>query len=375
MPLETQNQIAQVLAELAELDIYLNRQKCLDKFAELTSIAVCYHHRDCVMGKLKSLLRADQLRSSSQVISTTPDSQSERHRVADPSGSALMDHESGLSPAPKEERAIENPVTASVIKVTYWLRKQPSRGLHYLPEYQPFHTSELCPRSVREWVEKQAKKPFEWCPRIVREWVEKQVMEPLFTGSPRVTGKFQGLDERKDGFLYVYWDRASFGLVKIGCTTRDVDIRLQEWENQCKHFAEEHYRSPFRIKHVARVEKLIHTEFIEHQVIEPYCLGCEGQHIEWFKGLDLGLVIKRIEAWTDWIMKEPYEEKNRGSWQLKDGLEVDLPQICPRPVDETNNSPKKGRKVSIAKKESPRYHLRRRRASRSSQKPSSPTRT
>ena len=294
MPLENRKKIKQLLAELTELNIYVNKQECHDKLVAFTLIAVCGYQQDSVKGKIKSLLRAF------------------------------------------------NPITPD-------LQAETNRALTYLPEYRPYHPSESCPRSVREWVVEQAKKP-------------------LFIKGPKPTGGFQELDETKDGFLYVYWNQASFGLVKIGCTTVDVDQRLQEWEDQCRHPAEEHYRSPVRIKHVARVEKLIHTEFREHRVFEPYCHGCGRKHIEWFKGLDLAVVIERIKAWTEWITKEPYEKK-LGVWRLKEGLEFELPQICAAPSE--SNSPKK-EKASIAK-ESPRYHLRRRRTPGSSQNPSSPT--
>ena len=350
MSLGTQSKIAQLLAELAELNACVNMQECFDKLVVLNSIAVCGRQRDSITRMLKSLLRADRSRSSTQAVSTTSDLQTERGQITDRSGSALMKQESGLNLA-RKERGIATPATTSAIKVTYWLSEPSSQALHYLPEYRPYHPPELCPRSVTEWVADQAK-------------------EPLFIRGPRITGKFQELDERKDGYLYVYWNRASFGLIKIGCTTVDVDQRLQGWEDQCQHLAEEHYRSPFRIKHVARVEKLIHTEFREHRVFEPCCHGCGRKHIEWFRGLDLGLVIKRIEAWSEWIMKEPYEEK-LGRWRLKDSLELELPQIFAQ-LGETN-SPKKG-KASIAK-ESPRYHLRRRRAPGQFQSQPSPTRS
>lgn len=351
MPLRTQHKIAQLLAELAELNIYGSVQECLDKLVAFALIAVCFNQQDSILWKLKSLLRAHQLRSSTQVISITSDLQTERGRTVDRPGSAPMKHESGLKLARKEERETKTPVITSAIKVTYWLREPPSQALQYLPEYRPYHPSEFCRRSAREWVIEQAK-------------------EPLYIRDSGATGRFQELDERKDGYLYVYWNRVSFGLVKIGCTTIDVDRRLQQWEDKCQHLAEEHYRSPFRIKHVARVEKLIHTEFREYRVFEPFCHGCGGRHIEWFRGLDLGLVIKRMEAWTEWVMKEPYEEK-LGRWRLKDSLEFELPLICATPGE--TSSPRKGN-ASIAK-ESPRYHLRRRRVPGSSKNPSSPTRS
>ena len=338
MPCETRNKIAQILAELADLNVYTHRQEGLDKILELASIAVCHHQRDSVMGKLKSLLQADRLKSSTQATPITSDLQYERSQAVDRSRSSPTDQESRLSLSRKGERAIESPVTTSAIKITYWLRELPSRTLNYLPEYRPYLTSELSPRSPGECVVKQAK-------------------EPLFIRNPRITDVFQELDERLDGFLYIYWNRASFGLVKIGCTTRDVDIRLREWEEKCGHLAEEHYRSQYRVKHIARIEKLIHTEFREYRVFELHCRGCGRKHIEWFKGLDLALMIERIEAWTNWIMKDPYEER-WGVWRLKSGLEFELPQICATRSE--TRSPKKGN-ASIAK-ESPRHQSQRRRA-------------
>ena len=343
MPPGTRNPTTQLLAELAELNIYANMQECLDKLVALTEIAVCHHQRYAVIEKLKSLLRAARLKSSSQGVPITPDSQNEGSRNSDRSESTPMKQESGANQARKKESRIQTSVTTSVIEVTYWLREPPSKALQYLSEYRPYDLLGLGPSNAMERVVEQAKKP-------------------LFIRNPKMTGGFQELDERWDGYIYVYWNRASFGLVKIGCTTVDVDRRLQQWEDKCQRLAEEHYRSPFRIKHVARVEKLIHTEFQEYRVFEPFCRGCGHKHIEWFRGLDLGLVIRRIEAWTEWITKEPYEEK-LGSWRLKDRLELALPQICTAP-DETN-SPKKGN--ASGRRESPRYHLRHRRAQGSSQ--------
>jgi T5orf172 domain len=50
--------------------------------------------------------------------------------------------------------------------------------------------------------------------------------------------------------------------------------------------------------HVIRVEKLIHIEFKEYRIFEPFCHDCGDRHIEWFRGLDLGLVnYRRILLW------------------------------------------------------------------------------
>jgi T5orf172 domain len=351
MPFGIQHMIRQLLAEAAEMNIYVNMEECIDQLVELASIAVCHHQQYAIIWKLKSLLRVEPSRSFNQVIPMHSVSQTEKSRSTDRSGSALMKQESGPYLA-RKDRETKSPVTTSAIKVTYWLRQPPRHAIHYLPEYLPYHPPEAYPRSVRERVEEEARRP-------------------LYIRDPGFTGGFQELDERLDGYLYIYWNRASFGLVKIGCTTVNVDQRLQDWEDKCRHLAEEHYRSPFRIKHVARVEKLIHTEFREYRVFEPYCHGCGRKHIEWFRGLDLALVIDRIKAWTEWVMKAPYEEDRWGHWRLKDSREFALPQICATPGG--SDSPKKG-KVAAMAKESPRYQLRRRRTPESSQRPASPSR-
>ena len=357
IPFQARHEITQLLVELAELNIYSNVQECLGKLSAFTSIAVCTWQRGAVKTKLESLLRTYRSRSFPQVTLTNPGLHTERGRIVGRSPSALMKRGSGLNPVQMEEREIENPLKNPAVKVTYWLRKSSSQALQYLPEYHPYHSSELCPKRCRE--------------RSAWEWVVEQANEPLFIPGPRVPGELQGLDERKDGYLYVYWNRASFGLVKIGRTTVNVDKRLQQWEEKCKQLVEEHYRSSYKIKHVARVEKLIHAEFREYRVFEPYCRGCGHVHIEWFRGLDLGLVIKKIEAWTEWVMKAPYEER-LGVWRLKDGPEFELPpQICATPSEP--NSPKK--RVTSTVKESPRYHLRRCRTPGLSQDPPSPTRS
>lgn len=330
---------AQLLSALARLNIFIDQQQCLDELTAFTKIAVCYHQQHSVIWKLKSLLREYQSRSSIQDSSTSSGLEIEKFQITDQSGSALTSQQTMPNHPSQTVKDLGNSLTVPFISITYWLRQTSARAIGYLPEYLPYQSPNLYPQSLKEKLQEQAK-------------------VPLFHGGRRLTSG-QELDERKDGYIYVYWNRASFGLVKIGCTTRDVDQRLVEWEEKCHHLVEEHYRSPFRIKHVARVEKLLHAEFEEHRVFEPFCHGCGGKHIEWFRGLNLDLVIKRIEVWTEWIMKEPYEE-HLGSWHLKDGLGKDF-----LPADEVSNedkSTKKGKSSTLD--QSRGYHLRRRRSPR-----------
>jgi len=66
--IRTHTKITQLLAELAELNACVNMQECFDKLAVLNSIAVCRHQQHSVIWKLKSLLRPDRSRSSTQAV-------------------------------------------------------------------------------------------------------------------------------------------------------------------------------------------------------------------------------------------------------------------------------------------------------------------
>lgn len=338
MSFRTSENIKQILTQLTEMNIYLNMQKWLDQLVAFIKIAVCHHQRDPIIRKLKSQLREDRSNRFAQITSITAVVKTERDRSADQFESALMKSNSELN-STREERRVTTSIISSAIKITYWLREPLRQTLHFLSEYRSYQYPESRSRSIREWIVEQAKKS-------------------LFIRHSRNISTFQELNERKNEYLYVYWNRVSFELIKIECTTIDVDRRLQEWENKCQRLIEKHYRSPFKIKHVIRVEKLIHIEFREYRVSESFCHDCRDKHIEWFRGLNLGFVIKTIKAWTEWMMKEPYE-KRLGCWRLKQTLESDMSQICVTPDEKDNSKRIKG---SIAK-ESSRYNLRRRQAS------------
>ncbi|KAL6719730.1 hypothetical protein ACLMJK_001651 [Lecanora helva] len=134
-----------------------------------------------------------------------------------------------------------------------------------------------------------------------------------------------------EGYIYVYWNRTTFGAYKIGYTTRDIDKRLQDWASQCKHEAQRTYPPPAEIAipvpHVRRVEKLIHADLIKYRVKEIGCLGCHRDHIEWFHRIDETLIKAKIKAWTWWIMSDPYEQSGEDFKLNKSGEDV-LKEIC-----------------------------------------------
>lgn len=168
----------------------------------------------------------------------------------------------------------------------------PTAASLYLPEFIPYFDHGSSGLSANKWVQIQAKKP--------------------------LSGK-----ELSRGYIYVYWNRASFGVWKIGCTGRDVELRLSEWADNCKHSAAELYRS-VGVRNVRRVERLIHADLKDYRVFQPACHSCLTSHNEWFTNVDFEVILERIEFWCQWISKEPYTED---SGLLKEDARKQLPRL------------------------------------------------
>ncbi|KIW23741.1 uncharacterized protein PV07_11919 [Cladophialophora immunda] len=107
-------------------------------------------------------------------------------------------------------------------------------------------------------------------------------------------------DMRRSGFIYVFWHPGSLGYVKIGYAT-DVEERLKRWRGQCGFELEQHKsqesRPIARVRHLHRVESLIHAELKDYRVFEPRCRGCGISHKEWFE-VDPNYALKVVEKWT-----------------------------------------------------------------------------
>ncbi|CAG9938555.1 unnamed protein product [Clonostachys rosea f. rosea IK726] len=103
--------------------------------------------------------------------------------------------------------------------------------------------------------------------------------------------------------------------VKIGFTTREGEIRIEEWKKSCNRDPEVLYLATKVVPHAHRVEKLVHAELTEHRV-RIYCGRCGKQHIEWFEAPE-AIVITSLKKWSLWIAGKPYEEKH-SEWHLKE---------------------------------------------------------
>jgi hypothetical protein len=134
----------------------------------------------------------------------------------------------------------------------------------------------------------------------------------------------------KDGFIYVFWDKANFGTVKIG-RTNNLAIRLKRWNSDCKRTHAYHPASQrgelSQIPHVDRIEKLIHIE-LKGSRWQRYCEHCNRNHREWFHA-DETLVTQIFRKWHDWIMQKPYAlDEGTKKWVLRPEMMDTLAQVC-----------------------------------------------
>ena len=141
--------------------------------------------------------------------------------------------------------------------------------------------------------------------------------------------------EGKSGYIYAYRTQGIFGFIKIGHTTRDINTRMAEWQAQCWHDPETVLGSNYRVPHVARVEKLIHTELKDFRHKQTKCI-CGVIHIEWFEVSHLDVAVV-VEKWSSWMETNPYYPNGLLKGQHQEWLEelckpCVLPSKTPRAV-------------------------------------------
>ncbi|KAI4912296.1 hypothetical protein J4E85_011029 [Alternaria conjuncta] len=167
-----------------------------------------------------------------------------------------------------------------------------------------------------------------------------------------------GAKDLTPGHVYLFWDKAYFGIVKIGYTN-DLAARLKGWNTKCKRKHDYHSRMESQVvmPHVHRVEQLIHTELKECR-LRRQCEGCGRLHDEWFEASQAH-VVKVMKKWREWILQEPYvQEEESGEWVLKPEMFASLEQMCePLPQDAATQTPRRksaGMQRGSQKKKSPR---------------------
>jgi hypothetical protein len=167
-----------------------------------------------------------------------------------------------------------------------------------------------------------------------------------------------GPADERPGFIYLFWDKAYFGMVKIG-HTKDLVKRLEQWNTECKRKHDYHSSTESQVEmpHVHRVEQLIHTELKECR-LRRRCDGCGKLHIEWFEANQVH-VVKVMKKWREWILQEPYvQDEESGAWVLKPEMLDSLEQMCkPLPLDVATQKLRRnsgGAKRSPQRRRSPR---------------------
>ena len=294
---EHENMIREVLASLANLYFKDDEQECIHQLERLADLAVCKrNHRGKARRLIDNLLhdhgasivesvmdRTDRFQAgASGWGKSTAETTDKSSRISFKKQDIIPDHIKNEIQDYAKGRHDDG-------KMKYDFRTTRSttlkKRISYLPNFLPY-------------------KPREATKSSTTEWLKKQISKPLLPS------------EVASGWLYVYWNRASFGFVKIGFTTKGVDQRLKRWISQCKHEADLHTCSDRRIPHVRRLEQIVHAYFKDFRYCEMNCPGCHRSHKEWFQLPSDLIRNKVIDGWIQWMLTEPYEEI-QGVWQLK----------------------------------------------------------
>ncbi|CAI6047664.1 unnamed protein product [Clonostachys chloroleuca] len=140
-----------------------------------------------------------------------------------------------------------------------------------------------------------------------------EVIRSIAEGLPDTNPKLSE-NEVTNGYLYSFRVPGNERFVKIEFTTREVEIRIEDWKKNCNRDPEVLYLTKV-VPHAHRVEKLVYAELMEYRV-RIYCGRYGKQHIEWFEALE-AIVIASLKKWSLWMAGKPYEEKH-SEWHLKE---------------------------------------------------------
>ncbi|KAE9369901.1 DUF1766-domain-containing protein [Stipitochalara longipes BDJ] len=127
--------------------------------------------------------------------------------------------------------------------------------------------------------------------------------------------------DQKDGYVYLYEVEGNSGFVKLGYTSRNIEVRHQEWNFDCNRVSIGLYPIPSNsaipVRNARRVEALCHAE-LDHRRIKIDCKACLKQHVEWFE-VSPADAIAVFQKWSKWAATLPYERSRlrSGAWELK----------------------------------------------------------
>ncbi|PVH70306.1 DUF1766-domain-containing protein [Cadophora sp. DSE1049] len=140
--------------------------------------------------------------------------------------------------------------------------------------------------------------------------VQHKIMEPL---------KKSDLVE---GYVYAYEVEGNEGFVKIGYTTRPIEVRSAEWKFECDRAPRVLYPlgPTEKIPHANRVEGICLAE-LKHRNMTVICKACPKRHIEWVK-IPAAEAIAVIQKWTKWIQTAPFKDSKRQlrQWEVENDI-------------------------------------------------------
>lgn len=103
--------------------------------------------------------------------------------------------------------------------------------------------------------------------------------------------------DMKSGFIYIFCNQGSFGIVKVG-RTNNLERRLKQWK-KCKgtHFYHRASQNGelVEVPYVQRIKRLIHTELVNTRKKQA-CDTCNKVHQEWFETSEA----KVVEVFQKW---------------------------------------------------------------------------
>lgn len=109
----------------------------------------------------------------------------------------------------------------------------------------------------------------------------------------------------KPGWVYIFRRACSPGYVKIGWSSSSVQDRLNAW-SKCGYTPVLLFNTE-KIPHARRVETLAHYELLSEWRKEWHCIGCDGNHEEWFE-VEQARAMQVVQNWANWMkLADPYD--------------------------------------------------------------------
>jgi hypothetical protein len=118
-----------------------------------------------------------------------------------------------------------------------------------------------------------------------------------------------------EGYVYIFRDEQRPGLLKIGITKNELNVRESTLQNNCKVKLVCVYHSGQQIEHYKHAEQLVHKELMA-LAHHGKCRGCRRRHREWFR-VDEDDATAAVKRWTDFVKKKPWDSELDANLTLK----------------------------------------------------------